>query len=55
MTHCLVNWVSVGLVSKVPHDLLLQSEECQIPKKTRPGVFFFSVLKAGEVVFAFYS
>ena len=54
MTHCLVYWVRVGLVSKVPHDLLLQSEECQIPKDS-PGVFFFSVLKAGEVVFAFYS
>ena len=41
MTHCLVYWVRVGLVSKVPHDLLLQSEECQIPKKTRQECFFF--------------
>ena len=46
MTHCLVYWVRVGLVSKVPHDLLLQSEECQIPKKTRPGVFLFFCAKS---------
>ena len=45
MTHCLVYWVRVGLVSEVPHDLLLQSEDCQIPKKDSPKSVFFPCAK----------